>query len=374
MKNRRVVYVILLTILAAAAVKAQAQEEFVSIVGRFGVMLPSTYAGYRTNTDVVMGGKKFSVASYLWNLDHDQVVITHGSSSEDFETPSQADLMLKAFRDDYVAKVVAGQITGEKKTSLNNHPGLISVIETSSGRVMLWTYVLKNRLYLISLTLNDPANVEQHVKTLGTFRFLSRKDLEPRYKPLVQELTPAGPEDSPKQRPTTDASDRALKGRVKQVITEQEPYYGSVLFGEPEIELHSVDDYDTSGNLTRQTIFAGGLPTAVRVYGSFKGERGFREMRRFPKIELAGDRKEKKPHVTPAEKPEARDYKLKYKYDEKGRLLELRIVGPKDHELETFIYSLKDRTLGHQVDSAYFLFRDIRRWNLRTKQSHVKIG
>lgn len=254
-----------------------------------------------------------------------------------------------------MSKAVPGQIIGEKKTSLNNHPGLISIVESTSGRVMLWTYVLKNRLYLISLTLNDAASLEQHVKTVSTFRFLSRQELEPRHNKLILELTPAtAPQDPPKERPTTDASDEALKGLIKNVVTEEEQYYESVLFGETEINLQSVDDYDPKGNLTKSVLYVANLPRAVRLYGFLKGERVFRETRRYPLISLATDEKEKKQTVTPPPPPETRIFKVKHKYDEKGRLLEKKVVSEQGHELE--ILTFRDKTVERAFDDAYYIF------------------
>lgn len=91
---------LLLTVLMALPVVAQTPDEFVSVLGRFGVMLPSAYADYRPNMDVTIGGKKLQGTSYRWSLDGDQVVITFASGSEDLEAPDKADGLLKTFRDD----------------------------------------------------------------------------------------------------------------------------------------------------------------------------------------------------------------------------------------------------------------------------------
>ena len=88
----------------------------------------------------------------------------------------------------------------------------------------------------MSLSLNDPAKNEERVKVLSTFRLLSREDLQPRYAKLIEELTPAPlPQDSQSNRPTTDAQNAALKGPVKQIVTEREYLLSETFFSDREI-------------------------------------------------------------------------------------------------------------------------------------------
>jgi hypothetical protein len=203
--------------------------------------------------------------------------------------------------------------------------------------------------------LKDGAKMEEHVKLLSTFRFLNRRDLEPRYAKLIAELTPAPwPQESPADRPTTDTQDVSLKGPVKQVLTEREGYFGDLLFDDRDII--SIEDYDQRGNLIKSILYTGDLPRAVRAYGHKKGERVFREIRRLPDIVLASDSKQKKDSVTKAPEPESREFKIKYKYDRDGKLLESRVVREDGKELESFVYSSKNKTVEHTIDSAYALF------------------
>src|SRR5215510_12119893 len=275
MRPGRVLGALLLVFLAVTANSQQSPpEEFISILGRIGVMLPSNYAEHKSSVNLSIGENKLTGDIYRWVLDSDQAVISYAWGSIDFE--SQPDIYLQALRDNYALKTVQGTIIGEKNTSLAGHPGLIFVVENNTGRSMAWAYLIKNRVYLMSLTLNDSTQTEAHVKLMSTVRFLSLKDLEPRLTKLVNELTPdALPQEQANSRPTTDAQDVSLKGRVKTVITEREPYYGELLFGERD--LVSSDNYDQSGNLTRAVLYRASLPEAIRVYGTLKGERVFRE-------------------------------------------------------------------------------------------------
>jgi hypothetical protein len=188
---------------------------------------------------------------------------------------------------------------------------------------------------------------------MSTLRFLSLKDLEPRLTELVNELTPEPlPQAPANTRPTTDAQDVALKGRVKTVITERERYFGELLFGEHD--LVSVENYDQSGNLIRTVVYGTSLPQAVRVYGTLKGERVFREVRKFPDVVL--DMGRHKASVGKAPKPEPMLFKIKYKYDRDGQLLELRIVREDGLEFESAVFNAKARTVEHAYNVAYAYF------------------
>lgn len=341
---------LLLVFLAVTANSQQPPpEEFISVVGRFGVMLPSNYAEHKPYVALSIGNDNLSGALFRWVLDSDQAVVSYAVGSVDFET--KAAVYLQALRDAYAQKTVQGTIIGEKKTSLAGHPGLIFVVENKTGRSMAWAYLVKNRVYLMSLTLNHSTQTEAHVKLMSTVRFLSLKDLEPRLTKLVDELTPEPlPQEPANARPTTDAQDVSLKGRVKTVITERERYFGEFLFGERD--LVSVENYDQAGNLTRTVLYRASLPEAVRAYGTLKGERVFREVRKFPDIVLAGDR----PKVDKAPKPEPKLFKLKYKYDRDGQLLELRVIREEGKELESSVYNPKAKTVERTFDVAYGLF------------------
>jgi len=352
--HRRTVVFTIVALIATASIDIKAQqpasEEFMSILGRFGVMLPANYAEHKANFDLTMGEEKLGGSLYRWVLDSDQVMISYLGGSKDFE--AKADVYLKAFRDNYAQTTAQGTVIGEKNTSLAGHPGLIFIIENTSGRTMAWVYLLKNTIYLMSLTLNDAAKMEEHVKLMSTFRFLSLKDLEPRLAKLVGDLTPEPlPQEPPMARPTTDAQDVSLKGPVKRVVTEREVYHDGSLFGNRY--LVSDDDFKQDGNLTRSVLYRVTIPEAVRLYGTLKGERVFREMRQYPDLVLASNKLQQKDSVEKARKPEARDFKMKYKHDKSGQLLEIRVVRPDGKELESFVYDAKNKTVEHTYDPAY---------------------
>ena len=343
-----------LTLLIAAAAigttgQQPSQDEFVSIVGRFGIMLPSQYAEFRANTELSVAGETLKGSMYRWVLDSDHLVVSYATATGDLEP--KADVFLKALRDN-LQKSSQGKVVSEKSTTLSGHPGRELVLESNGNRAMAWTYLFKNRVYLISLTATDATKTEEHVKLISTFRFVNREELQPRYAKVIEALTPpALPADPPVNRPTTDAQDAALKGPVKQILTEKEQAVGTTLLGERD--LVSLEDFDQRGNLTRRVEYLDQLPHAVRTYGHVNGNRVFREIRKFPNVVMPVQGR----HSSIVQVPgEPKDFIVKHKHDNDGRLLELRIFTDTGSQFEARVYSSNGKRLEHTYHEGYEAF------------------
>ena len=350
----RVQFLLILLIAAQPAIGQQGQaEEFVSVLGRFGITMPAPYVEYRPFIEFrTSAGQKFSTATYRWILDSDQVVVSYGAGSINLEDPKQRDTFLTGMKNDYVAKAAHGSLLAEKPTTLGGHPGIIFGLDSDGGRVIVWVYAVKNRFYVLSLSINDPEKKDAHVKTVTTFRFLSSDDLEPRYRRLTDQLTPAPlTEPAPHNRPTNDLQDFRLNGRVKAVTTEEEKFEGTELF--EDRARTSVDYYDETGNLTKSEQYSGGLPQAVRMYGYVKGDRAYREMRRLPDLILKTNDPKKKDNVT-KQPTEIKIFKIKYKHSG-NQLLEIQVNREDGEEFEKYVFTPKDHRVEHTVDPAYIM-------------------
>src|SRR5262249_9200252 len=77
----------------------KAPDEFVSVIGKFGVMLPSTIRDDFPYDVIRMGDEQLVAWIYRWDLDSDQAVIIHAVGTIDMET--KADLYLERFRENY---------------------------------------------------------------------------------------------------------------------------------------------------------------------------------------------------------------------------------------------------------------------------------
>ena len=349
MQRKLVVFLsglVLLTVAIGANGQQKAEEEFVSATGQFGIMLPPNTPDY-DSVRLKIGDNKLIAWAYRWQLDKEQAVVIYAIGKVDLE--SKADFYLETFRDTYAP----GSVRNQKKTSFAGHPGLVSVVDSKTGSAMIWTYLLKNRLYLMSLTLDDKSRTEDHLKLMSTFRLLSRKDIEPRLTAMVEDLTPtAMAQASALSRPTTEAQDAALKGSVKTVITESEPYLDGSLIG--AVEMVSVENYDEHGNLEKTVHYEDSLPRRVRLYGSYSGERAFREI---TQIDHWADSQDKNISGISAIKSEPKVYTIKYKHDPDGKLLQMRVLRDDGKEMETASYNLKAKTVTHRYDSDYLLIR-----------------
>jgi len=338
---------VLLSVTICTNGQQKAEEEFISPTGQFGIMLPPNSPDHFGSVRLKIGDDKLIAWVYRWDLDKEQAVVIYAIGKVDLE--SKADFYLETLRNNYAP----GSIRNQKKTSFAGHPGLVSVVDSNAGSAMIWTYLLKNRLYMMSLTLDDRSKTEAHLKLMSTFRLLNPKDIEPRLTAKVEELRPTPlPQASALSRPTTDAHDAALKGPVKTVITESEPYVDGSLFG--AVETVSVENYDEHGNLEKTVDYRDSLPGRVRLYGSHNGERAFREIRLLrPWVDF----RDEKNSGTADIKSEPRVYTIKYKHDPEGKLIQMRVLRDDGKEMETASYNLKAKTVTRRYNSDYLFIR-----------------
>jgi hypothetical protein len=318
-------------------------------MGRFGIMLPPTSTSNYNSLILKIGDDKLLAWVYRWALDSQQALVMYAIGKEDLE--SKAPFYLESLRDKYAQ----GAIRNQKKTSFAGHPGLVWVVDSSTGSAMMWAYLVKNRFYVISLTLDEKSRIQDHVNVMSTFRLVSPKDIESRLTTMEEELTPEPlAQASALSRPTTDAQDAALKGGVKTVITESEPYVDGSLFG--AVETVSVESFDEHGNLVKTVDYRESLPQRVRLYGSYKGERAFREIRMT--LTWVGS-KDKNDSGLADIKSKPTIYTIKYKYDQNGMLLQRRVLRDGGKEMETTSYNLKANTVTSRTDSDYLFIRKI---------------
>ncbi len=343
-------YLFLLLCVTAMSLTAAGRatgDEFVSIGGRFAIGLPSNYAEYKTFFDYEIGGSKFSGSTYRWELGREQAVVSYAAGRSNLEKPSNSESVLDAIRGDLLKKVSGGSIVAEKRTSLEGHPGRIHVIESNGNRTMVWIYLVKNRYYLLSLTLGDPGKVEDNVKLLSTFRLATWADLKPRYERLVEDLSPEPlPQIASKKRPTSDSQDLHLRGNVERIVTEEEEFLEGELIGVRR--LSSDQEFSPNGDIVREVHYAGSLPHSVRSYGYLDGERAFVERRREAFVALISSKDKKVSARQPANDPKTRRFEIKYTYDSTNHLAEVRTLGENNREVERYKY-----TKG-KVERTYF--------------------
>jgi len=340
-----------LLILAICSLNLLAQSdepEFVSLAGQFAIKLPQNYAEYKPIVAQQINGQQFNGGSYRWAIGEEQATVVYAATEVNLEKPANSELFIKAIRDDLVRRIPNSTVIGEKRTTLDGHPGLISVIQSEAGRIMGWVYLFKNRYYLLSLSISDPAKLEENVNRVTTFRVATRSDLESRFATLVDQLTPEMPSQMPVAGTSfPDSQSMRLKGKVRRIVTETEPYFGDELSGVRSI--FRDEQFNEGGYLIKAVIYKAGMPDAVRAYGFLSGDRVYREQRKAVSVAFILDSK-KTVELAPANtgNPLNQVFRLKYKSDSSGVLVEVRLLQADGQEWEKYTYGLG------KIEHTYF--------------------
>jgi YD repeat-containing protein len=164
---------------------------------------------------------------------------------------------------------------------------------------------------------------ESAVKALDSFRLLTQADVEAAKQKKIDEATPEPLPQAPAvRRPKSDAEDEGLKGRVKIVVTETQDLSGTWAVGGRKPS--ATDYYDEGGQLTKRVLYdyKGNL-SEVALYGYLDGER----VRNGKSVSYEYDPPPMMMPAAPAGQPAPKrdprySWKFKYKYDERGRLVE----------------------------------------------------
>lgn len=294
---------------------------FVSLQGRFTITLPkqvSAYRGIATN----MPEGRIEGDAFSWRTAEGVFEVSYMDLPAALATKAVFD----RGRDNKLLLNRKAKLAGERNISLAGNAGRETRFETPEGIQIVRTYLAGNRLYEVSVTMADSLKSKEAsaVRVLDSFRLLSQAEVAAARKKEADEAAPSPlPQDNPAPKPKSDAEDEGLKGRVKTVFKETQDLSGTwyVSGRKPS----SVDYYDERGQFTRREFYdyKGNL-SQVAVYGHVGGERVRsdkmveHEYNPPPVMVAAGP-----PTVGERPKSDPRyTYRFRYKYDDKGRLVE----------------------------------------------------
>jgi hypothetical protein len=277
------VCILLLAIGAIAQNSAEISSEFRSIPGRFGIRLPEEYIDYKPAVPLKISQKNFYFSVYKWNLASGEFSISHASGGFDFEARAQVSLLLSGLREQVVGHLQNGSsIVRERQIDLDGHPGVELVTQSSDIKTITQLFVVKDRLYLLTMSLTrvQMANPQAATNAFNSFRLLPEQILSEQRAKFTDKLAPEPlPQEPFVPRPTTDSQDKGLKGKVKKVTSEVESYVGNELSGVRRIAAEM--EFNERGFLTREMDYdPAGLTHMVIVYGYLKGERAARMAKR----------------------------------------------------------------------------------------------
>lgn len=344
---------ILLSVFIATTGQAPAdpEKEFRSIAGRFGIRLPQAYTSYTPVVTLDLADQKFFVSIYRWNLPFGQFSVSHASNVV-VERPGQTNVFFERFR----ARVLgqSEKLLRERQTALDGHNGLELISESGNVQTVTQIFVVKYRIYILTMSLSPAqrADLKPALTAFNSFRLLPPAVVEDELRKAVANFAPeALPQEPFVARPTTDAQDEGLKGKVKTVTVELEDKGNNV--GVPQIP-YSETEFNERGYLTRYVEYGGDVPATVIIYGYLNGERAARMAIRPFEFVLITDKPLTGPSKPASERRMLETLKFIYKYNNTGQLLERRILFTNGNEFERNVYDLKKKKMEHSGGNRMF--------------------
>jgi TonB family protein len=367
-----------------------ATDSFTSLEGRFSIALPSRVSGFRTEVAVTNAGRAEG-STFDWKTVYGAFTITVIDRPGDLEGASQQ--ILDHFRD----KISEGRdglkpkLLNETIISSNGHPGRDWKFEIRDALALTRMYLVRNRIYTLQayLSASQKSQEAEAVKILDTFKLLTQEEAAAQTAKKVADAAPALlPQEPVADRPSSDAKDAELKGKVKTVFTETADLSGTwTVSGRKPL---SMEYFNEQGNLTKseQYDYRGNLGS-ITVYGYLDGERvsSYKSIERPynpPPMLIAS------PPGTVRPKSDPR-YSIRhsFKYDDKGRLTETAlyqntgelfyrsVYNYSGNQIENLIYG-QDGTLnqkymntldenGNRIENSDY---DIKDGSVRHKYSH----
>jgi hypothetical protein len=315
-------------------------ETFISMEGRFSISLPKQVSGFSPSS-----GGNTSGVSFTWKLKEGTFIVQYLTMPQPMENRSKQffDLFRQQVSSSTKLKI---QVVSERDLSLDGHPGY--ELRTESDKVFSITraYLVGNRGYQVLMILPFTKKDEEQaaIKILDSFKLLSEEDVAAELKRKVAEATPSPlPQEPVAKKAKSDAQDEGLKGKVKTVFTESEDLSGagSVSGRKPT----SMDYYNERGNLTKQELYDyRGNPYDIIVYGYLDGDR----VALFKTIQYEYNPPPMMMPTVPGQPPPKSDprysRKQKYKYDNKGRLIEKALSGNDDRLWLRYVFKYQDNT------------------------------
>lgn len=368
-------------------------QTFTSLEGRFTIDLPQQVSGFRGITTETPKGRITLGDAYSWRLPYTQYEIGYidPTLAPNFSGDGKAFV-------DHVAAALAEQMATKNGKLLSNVEITMAggyarevKFEFPDFFNVQRIYFVNQRMYQVAVGFKkDTYLPEAIVRILDSFKVLTPSDVIAAQQKQIVEASPSPlPQEPVAKKLKSDAEDEGLKGRAKTVFTESQDLSGtwSVQKRKPS----AMEYYNEQGNLTKRESYdyMGNL-SDVTVYGYLDGDRAshFKSIEHEynpPPMMIAPAPGGEKPKYDPRY-----SHKFKFKYDDRGRLVEtvwngndgklwLRYVynykGNQKEELvysadgslnQKYLYTLDDK--GNETDEVNYNIKDD---SIRSKYSYV---
>lgn len=221
-----------------------------------------------------------------------------------------------------------GKLIYDEAVQLGSVQGRKFKVRHSNGvDVLARTYFDGTRLYMVvgSISANIDGAEQLISKVLDSFEILSQAEIDAEVARAVEAATPAMlPQTPVAARPTTDAVDDGLKGKVRMLKLENQDLSGK--WQNQTRHVSSVSEFNQAGErIKRISHDSTGYPFEITVYGYIDGSRvSDSEMLRS---NSGGSTLSVLTALDPKQKPrdERYGYKLVYKHKD-GRLAEVQWI------------------------------------------------
>ena len=305
-------------------------DRFVSVEGQFTISLPSPPDSVQNVEPIA--GKTLGGRQYFWIKP--QSAFTAGFV--ELYKPEYAKEVIETITGAMIRKTIAesGKLVAKKEISVQGQPGFEYTISLKAGVAVIGQYILAgSRIYTLSVAWRETESGIENLKVLDSFKIIDQKtalagdaEIKAAQAKKIEDATPAPLPQTPSDKKLkSDAEDENLKGKVKSLIEESEPFSENGVAGQKSVTFS--EEYDEKGRwLKRINYDSRGNPYIITVYGFIDGARVSNSKR------IADDDdapQVKAPNrVEEVGKPADPRYELRYEYKYvDGRLAELQVFS-----------------------------------------------
>lgn len=295
---------------------------FSSTEAGFSIDLPKNNGGF-DGTKGIQYSWRLNEGYFFVGMEERGYEVENSDRFED-ETVSVADSLLNDIRRGLFSSKYEILNVQKQENRYLSHRSFEFKIQMTDTIAVIRVFWNKNRAYKLGLLLTkEQMHFEDRaLQVFETLKLHSKSSLDDLVAQKVKEHTPKPlPQSSRTIRPSTDALDENLKGKVKTIFEEVQFISGDKK-GRPK-RLDKEYYFDQVGNLTKYVDYddTTGLPFQIKVFGYIDRKRVSRTGTIFYGNELRGIAM-----VGPPGRQKRRDNRFdnqyRYKYDRSGRLIE----------------------------------------------------
>jgi YD repeat-containing protein len=280
-------------------------------------------------------------------------------------SPADKKAVLELFKNDYIQSLQkAGIKTSEAPYNFNGFNGVELRSIGPGGAMVARLFFAYSRLYSVSVLKHGADRFDSQLELLQKFRILEKNEYVNK---LIEENMPKPlPQEPAATRPSNDAQQDGLKGKVKEAIKDEQSGTGTR-------ERSDESYYDMNGNRVKEIDFINGYPTGVTLWGWIDGMRvtndnfieyGINEGPNEKDVIMAlGATDAEDTTTSPKTRDERFSQRYDYKYDSSGKLIEelisqntgdvwtRTVYKYTSGQVETIIYDEKGKLSTRSVDS-----------------------